>query len=293
MKSILLTAVLSGTLVLATSVAPAADSKVINVKVTGAGKPVIFIPGLACSGAVWDDTVKHLQDKYECHVVSIAGFGGTPPVPTANLLDSARDEIIAYVRTQKLDKPAIVGHSLGGTVAMAIGEAAPELLGRIISVDGLPFLAGVVSPGVTDVAGAEKAAAAMRERMGKQTPEQFAAAQRNFVVPSMVTRPDDIQRIADMCAKSDPATVSDAMTQLMVRDFRPQLGTIKCPIAVFGALAQLLQYAPREALEQNYKAQFANAPQTSFQFFDKAKHFIMIDEPAAFMTALEEKLAAK
>ncbi|MEO6871615.1 MAG: hypothetical protein ABI233_05280 [Chthoniobacterales bacterium] len=55
----------------------AADTlKVIDVKVTGRGKPVILIPGLATPGAIRGDTVKHLLDKYECHAITIAGCGG-------------------------------------------------------------------------------------------------------------------------------------------------------------------------------------------------------------------------
>ncbi|MBA3960947.1 MAG: alpha/beta hydrolase [Chthoniobacterales bacterium] len=267
--------------------------KLIDVQVTGHGKPVILIPGLACSGAVWDDTVNHLQDKYECHVVSIAGFGATPAQKTDELFDAVRDQIIAYAREHKLDKPAIVGHSLGGTLALAIGEAAPELPSDIVSVDGLPFLAGVMFPGVTDAEGAKKAAASMRQMIGRQTPEQFAQYQSGVTIPSMVTKPDDVKRIAEMCGKSDPATVAQAMSELLGRDYRPELGKIKCPVLVLGALAGLLQYAPKDALEQNYKTQFTNAPQTRFQFFDKSKHFIMVDDPAGFYATLDKELVAR
>ena len=278
---------------LATSSLGANAPKLIDVQVTGHGKPVILIPGLACSGAVWDDTVKHLEDKYECHVVSIAGFGGTPAQKADDLFDAVRDQIIAYAREHKLDQPAIVGHSLGGTLALAIGEAAPELPGDIVSVDGLPFLAGVMFPGVTDADGAKKAAASMRQMIGRQTPEQFAQYQRGVTIPSMVTKPDDVIRIAEMCSKSDPATVAQAMSELLERDYRPELGKIKCPILVLGALAGLLQYAPKDALEQNYKTQFTNAPETRFQFFDKSKHFIMVDDPAGFYATLDKELATR
>ncbi len=130
--------------------------EVIDVKMTGHGRPVIFIPGLATSGAVWDGTVKRLQEKYECHVVNIAGFGAMPPVKTNRLLEDVRDQIIAYARTRKLDKPAIIGHSLGGTLALAIAEQAPNLPGDIIAVDGLPFLAEFRFPSVHDAEDAKK-----------------------------------------------------------------------------------------------------------------------------------------
>lgn len=284
---------LSAVLFFAAASVRAADApKVIDVKITGHGQPVILIPGLATPGAIWDDAVKHLQDKYECYVVSLAGFGGLPAVKTDQLLDDARDQIIAFVRGHKLEKPVLIGHSLGGTLALAIGEKAPDLPGEIISVDGLPFLAGVMFPGVTDVEGAKKGVAAMRQTISRQTPEQFAQYQRGVSIPSMVTKPADVERIAEMCGKSDPTTVGQAMGELLSRDFRPELGQIKCPILVLGALAQILQYAPREVLEQNYKSQFTNAPQTRFQFFEKSKHFIMVDDPSGFYAVLDHELAA-
>ncbi|HEX3818241.1 MAG TPA: alpha/beta hydrolase [Chthoniobacterales bacterium] len=288
-----LVTLLSAVLLCAASSVRAADApKVIDVKVTGHGQPVILIPGLATPGAVWDDTVKHLQDKYECHVVTIAGFGGMAPVKTDDLLGEVRDQLIAYAREHKLEKPAIIGHSLGGTLALAIGETAPELPGQIICVDGLPFTAAAMMPGVHDVEGAKKAATAWREQMKGQTGESFAHYQRKVVIPAMVIKPEDVQRIAEMCGKSDPATVGQGMNELLTRDLRPDLGKIKCPILVLGALAQLIQYAPEAALEQNYKTQFTNAPQTRFQFFPKSKHFIMIDDPVRFYAVLDKELAA-
>ncbi|HZJ71843.1 MAG TPA: hypothetical protein VFF36_13000, partial [Planctomycetota bacterium] len=48
-----------------------------SARVTGRGRPVIFIPGLGCPGAVWDDTVDQLGDQIETHVLTLAGFAGT------------------------------------------------------------------------------------------------------------------------------------------------------------------------------------------------------------------------
>ena len=49
-----------------------------TVRVVGKGRPVLLIPGLTCPGAVWDETVAYYQGRYQCHVVSLAGFGGVP-----------------------------------------------------------------------------------------------------------------------------------------------------------------------------------------------------------------------
>ena len=66
--------------------AASADASSFEVRVTGSGRPMILIPGLACPGAVWDSTVARFSNQYECHIISIAGFGGTPAQPGEGLL---------------------------------------------------------------------------------------------------------------------------------------------------------------------------------------------------------------
>src|SRR5947199_9790656 len=91
------------------------------VKVTGKGKPILFIPGLACSGSVWDSAVDHYKDHYECHVLTLAGFAGQPALKDKSAyLDTVRKGIITYIKEKKLDKPVIVGHSLGGYLVFAL-----------------------------------------------------------------------------------------------------------------------------------------------------------------------------
>src|SRR5436190_6728080 len=94
------------------------------VEVTGKGRPMILIPGLASSGKTWDTTVAHYKDKYECHVLTLAGFAGQPPIHLDSFLQTVRDDIISYIRDDKLQKPIIAGHSLGGFVALWIAEQA-------------------------------------------------------------------------------------------------------------------------------------------------------------------------
>ena len=72
-----LTCALSASLFLATAPATAGEYP-FAVKVTGTGQPMILIPGLACSGEVWDSTVAHFKDRCECHVLTLAGFAGQP-----------------------------------------------------------------------------------------------------------------------------------------------------------------------------------------------------------------------
>lgn len=75
MKRLLLTLMLLGT-----SLLIFAQDYPFSVVKSGTGKQaVIFIPGFACSGDVWAETVSVLKDSYTCYVLTMAGFSGVAP----------------------------------------------------------------------------------------------------------------------------------------------------------------------------------------------------------------------
>ena len=264
------------------------------MQVAGHGEPsLVFIPGLACPGSVWEHVVARFETGYRCHVVTLAGFGGLPPVPSEHFLDDMADAVIAYVREAKLDRPVLVGHSLGGVLVMKIALKAPDLPGRLVIVDSLPFLAGMMEPGIEDAAAARPLADSYREALASQTPAQFAAGQQKFV-GGMVTSPEKAREIADRTGQSDPATTGQAMAELIVTDLRPELGKIKCPTLVLGALADKVAAGiPRDVVEKAFRRQYQNLPGARFVFFEKARHFIMVDDPDGFTAALGKDLAGK
>ena len=111
-----------GSLMFVSSAAPAAEYP-FAAKVTGTGKPMILIPGLCCSGEVWDGTVAHFKDRYECHVLTLAGFAGQPAAKgEGSYSEMIAKGIAKYARDKRLDKPAIVGHSLGGFIVFKLAD---------------------------------------------------------------------------------------------------------------------------------------------------------------------------
>src|SRR5438128_131177 len=61
----------------------AADPAPFRVTVTGHGRPMVIISGLVSDGSVWDGLVTHYRDRYEMHVMTLAGFAGVPPIGAA------------------------------------------------------------------------------------------------------------------------------------------------------------------------------------------------------------------
>ena len=263
-----------------------------QVKVTGHGRPMILIPGLSSSGEAWDTTVARYKNRFECHVLTVAGFAGVPRVP-APMLDRVRDGLADYIRKQKLDHPVIIGHSLGGFLALDLAAKYPDLPGRLVIVDSYPFLAGVADAQATP-ASAREAAAQMRQYIGGQTQDMYERYVKSGVgTRTMVEKESDFDRITAWGLASDRTAAADAMAELYVADLRDDLARIKVPTLVFGAWIGYKQYTDRARTEANLRSQYAKLAGVEIQVTDIAHHFIMWDDPDWMFTHLDRFLAGK
>jgi pimeloyl-ACP methyl ester carboxylesterase len=249
-----------------------------QVKVSGHGPAMILIPGLSSSGETWDTTVAHYKDRFECHVLTVAGFAGVPRVP-APMLDRVRDGLADYIRKNKMEKPVVVGHSLGGFVALALAAKYPNLPGKLVIVDAYPFFGGLSDPDIT-AAKARENAAQMRQYMGAQTQDMYERYVKSGVATRMmVTKDSDLERIIAWGLASDRTAVTDAMSELFAADLRDDLASIKSPTLVLGTWIGASQYTDRQKTEANLRRQYAKLAGVEIQITDKARHFIMWDDP--------------
>ncbi|WP_210466721.1 alpha/beta fold hydrolase [Rufibacter roseolus] len=245
---------------------------------SGKGPAMILIPGLNSAGEVWDETVAHYQKNYTCYVLTLPGFAGQPAVKTDHFLNSVRDEIIAYVQENKLKKPVLVGHSLGGYMALALNVKAPELFGKTVVVDGLPFIGAVQNPTAT-VETIKPMADQFRKAMATPNPSAQQQQEASYGI-SMATDSAHIKKIIEWGRKSDYNTTGQAMYEMYLSDLRQDVATIKAPVLVLGAWAGYKNYGVTKDITTNmYKAQFAKLPGAQVKIADTAKHFIMYDEP--------------
>jgi pimeloyl-ACP methyl ester carboxylesterase len=265
----------------------AASPPSFHVEITGKGKPMILIPGLASSGATWNTTVAHYKDRYECHVLTLAGFAGQPRID-APLLETVRKDLAAYIRDKKMDHPVIVGHSLGGFLALWLAEQEPSLVGPLVIVDSLPFLAAVMNPAAT--AESAKAQAGQMRKMYSGPPNEESDKRTETAIKAMATRPEDVEMIVGWSHKSDRVAMGDAVYEMMTTDLRADLDKITSPTLVIGTWIAYKQYATREQVEQNFRAQYARLGHYDFVLEDTARHFVMLDDPDGFFQAVDRFL---
>src|SRR5215831_9700830 len=224
------------------------ENPVLRVDVTGKGHPMVLIPGLTCAGDVWRETVARYADRYECHVVTFGGFAGRPRF-SGPFMDTARDSLLAYIKARHLAHPVIVGHSLGGTLALELAETAPDAVGPLVIVDALPFLGALWDTAATEES-ARKAAEPMVAGIKNQTQEAYVAYQHQApYLKAMVAPGPNYDRVLEWATTSDHNAVADAMGDIMSRDLREKLPSLRVPVLVLGSWYGMKAYTSREAVE--------------------------------------------
>jgi pimeloyl-ACP methyl ester carboxylesterase len=269
-----------------------ATEKLHSFSVTrvGHGRPMILIPGLVSSGDVWTSTVEHFKDRYECHVLTLAGFAGQPAIP-APYLQTVRDDVLKYIADKKLDHPVIVGHSLGGFLAWSIASTAPDKVGPIIAVDGVPYLGALMNPAATPEA-SRPMADQMRQMYAKLTKEQLGAQSR-MSLGSMITNPKNVETAAAWSAASDPATAGEAMAEMLTTDLRETVAAVRTPALLIGAADSAKDEASRRQLTAAYEAQVAKVPHHEVVMAEHARHFVMLDDPAFLFSTMDKFLSGE
>jgi len=267
---------------------PDQDPYPFEVEVHGSGDPMILIPGMTSSGAVWDATVAHFSDRYELHVLTLAGFAGVPPVETERFLPGQRDAIIEYVREEGLERPVVMGHSLGGFLAYSIAATAPDLVGPVVAVDGVPFL-----PALQQADADESTMAGQAEQMADfyaSMSEEQMRQQSRMAAQRMVGDGAWVDTIAAWGARSDGPTAGRAYAELMTTDLRDEAAEITSPLLLVMAGGGM-SAAARDRTREAYEAQIAEVPHGRVVVAGEARHFVMLDDPEFLHEAVEEFLA--
>ncbi|MBK1876917.1 alpha/beta fold hydrolase [Pelagicoccus mobilis] len=263
----------------------ASADRSFQVEVTGSGRPIIFIPGLACDGSVWNEAVSQYSGSNECHVLSIAGFAKTAPLAdTSNFLETVKSDLAAYIREQNLNSAIIVGHSLGGFLALSLASEQPNLASHLLIVDSLPFLPAAMNPHAT-VDSMKPQADAQRRMMSQSGQNE---AQLRMMLQMMVTSSENIERAIKLSASSHGPTVAQAMFELNTTDLRETVSNIKTPTTVLGAWYGYSQFgSTKESTAAIFDSQYAKHPNYRLVMSEKGKHFIMWDDPDLFYQELD------
>lgn len=245
-----------------------------SVEVRGQGPDVILIPGLTAGREVWEPTVRAVPG-YRYHLIQVAGFAGEPARGNSegSVVAPLAEEIGRYIVSRGLERPAIVGHSMGGTLAMMVAAQRPDAVGKVMVVDMLPQPAGIVG---SSAASLGPLANSLRDiaatPSGRRLIESFMGA---FSPPSAANR------------RSDPEVVARATHELAVLDLSSALPRIRAPLTVLYAAPDA---QARVQADRTYAAAYAGKRGARLIRIDGSGHMIMADRPDRFHAELRDFL---
>jgi len=254
------------------------SSKQFVVHVTGLGKPVILIPGLMSDGRVWDELAKTLSKTYQVHIISIPGFARNPAIDDPSLT-AVKQQLLAYIDMHKLQKPAVIGHSLGGFMSFWLSSSAPEKIGPIVSVDGLPFVGPVFTGTNSSTVESMAGQAQQIKNMYTNMSQQQLIDQSSYGLSIQASSDEAKAKVMSMVQSSDPKTVGQAIYSLMSHDLRQEISKITSAVLLLGASGGFSTDEQKTAMQRLYAQQLQALPKAQLLMNTHSRHFIMYDDP--------------
>lgn len=230
------------------------------------GDAVVLIPGYASSPEVWSSTIAHLEKSHRLYVLHFAGFAGRPAAPAPGF-DKWAEAVVAWLDKLPESELTVIGHSMGGVMALQLAAELPEKVKKVVVVDALPCLSALNNPNFK--ADASFSCEASIKQMSSLSDSAFRAMQQQGA-PWLVNDAAWQQKLVDWSMQSDRYTLAAVYCSFLQTDMRPQLARIKAKV-----LVQL--EAPFTGYQNAIAAQYANLPGVQLAYAPKGLHFVMID----------------
>jgi pimeloyl-ACP methyl ester carboxylesterase len=118
----------------------------LRVAESGEGPPVVLLHGLFVDHRTWDAVIDELAPEFRVVAPDFPGFGDSEKPPVSRFpyhVDAFTGVVADLYAGLDLGRAAVIGHGLGGAVAMTLAARHPELVSRLVLVDSLSYEAPV------------------------------------------------------------------------------------------------------------------------------------------------------
>jgi pimeloyl-ACP methyl ester carboxylesterase len=223
-------------------------------------REIVLIHGLGSSAAVWDGVAPYLRGSYKVYLYEMPGHGSRQPIANPTIRSLAED-LGRFLKENDVAYPVLVGHGMGGVIAMQYTFDHPADVRRLIVIDASP-----------------KQMATPEQKVG--ITEEILHDYDRFVASrylNMSPYPDVSDRIVDQALKTDSVTFVSLLMSSFDFDLTEQLGRQAVPILVIGSHQFFPD--PERAVATLDAMGYANARTISFKHVSHTGHFIMLERP--------------
>jgi pimeloyl-ACP methyl ester carboxylesterase len=251
----------------------------------GSGDPLVLLHGVATSRMIWRRVSGPLARNRRVIAVDVPGFGDSPPAGPGFDLDAVADRLVGGLA---LEQPFdLLGHSLGGAVAVATTARHPGAVRRLVLVAPAGLAPRALSLAAALGAGAELSVRA-RRRLGYRFVDRPGARWAMFagtIADPGALDPDDARLL--LAASGRGRRIGDGVRKALAADLRDDFAAAPMPVGlIWGAADRVVPYAGIGALRRL-------RPDAAVETLARTGHIPQLEDPQAFAAAVERVLAAR
>ncbi|HEX4108618.1 MAG TPA: alpha/beta fold hydrolase [Solirubrobacteraceae bacterium] len=257
----------------------------LALETTGSGEPLVLIHGLATTRGIWSAVVPRLRRHRRVTALDVPGFGQSPPAGDGFELEAVARRIGRGLRDAGVPSPyELVGHSLGGAIALTLAAQQPADVRRLVLVApaGLAPMPGAVvrllGVGAGGVLRLRRSLAPLADlAWARRVLLAFAAADPASMSPT--------EARLMLGASASAQRTATALTTIAAADLRPLLLDAPPALGVIWGTADRTVPARLAAKITEQR------PDARVELIDGAGHVVMVERPDEFTRALLELLA--
>lgn len=230
------------------------ENGLIHYEALGRGRPLIFIHGWLGSWRYWVPAMDDLSDRYRTYALDLWGFGDSDRRSDGYSMDSYVALIQRFMDELGLWQAPLIGHGLGGVVALRFASSMPERVQQLMMVS-LPLSSASVGRSLTGISNGDRdiAARILGRRQASAYPE--------------------VNMEAD---KTDATAIANSVRAVLSLDLQEDLDLVQTPtLLVYGRNDPVVEPPPEDwedGFEENVR----------FIFLDECRHFPMLEETNKF-----------
>jgi pimeloyl-ACP methyl ester carboxylesterase len=230
---------------------------------------IVFVHCWAGNIGFWREQVPALADKARLVLIDLPGHGQSDKPHTQYTMDFFASAVLTVMRDAKVDKATLIGHSMGTPVICRVYKQAPEKVAALVAIDGTlrrPKLTPEQSEQFVAAFRAPEYRENTRQVMGSMFPAPGTEALRDRVVSELLATPQHVMlgAMEGMFGADQP-------------DWDIQKATV--PVVVINA--------PNPMWTDEYKDHVRSlSPKTNYRVIDGVGHWLMLEKPGEFNTAL-------
>jgi pimeloyl-ACP methyl ester carboxylesterase len=252
------------------------ENRLVHYELIGRrGPPTLFLHSWLGSWRYWLPTMDHISERYRAYALDFWGFGESDRCESSFSVGEYANLLLGFMDNLGLQKVSLVGHGLGGMVAVRAAAEHPDRFTKIMTVT-TPFqgvqLQGIVKPG------------ALSRIFGRSNPSNIWS---RLIRQLNVNYPQMLSEIVEDTESLSESLVQRVIGSVLETDLRVDLTRLSVPLlAVFGEKDSIVSLDQARFLQEEHSTlqQVIRLP--------KSGHFPFLDQPNVFNRLLMDYQAS-